>query len=58
MFDAAIRDAIADVPRQLTQVLPVVVEFARTNPLTVVLIVAGLLIGGGGNAQRPASGRW
>jgi hypothetical protein len=57
MFDAAVRAALAQIPQQMVQAWPVVVGFARANPLTTVLIVAGLLIGGGEGVRRPAYGR-
>lgn len=57
MFDSAIRGALAQVPQQMAQAWPVVVGFARTNPLTTVLIIAGLLIGGGDGVGRPVHGR-
>lgn len=55
MFDAILSSVLKEVPRQMTEAMPVLWVFAKANPLFTALVVCMLLIGGGDGRRRASS---
>jgi|GEM_PF-3316942 len=55
MMDAILVEMLREIPRQMADAVPVVLAFAKANPLIATLIVAALMFGGPSGRRTAAS---
>jgi len=55
MFDAILFGALREIPRQLVDAMPVVLAFAKANPVVTMIIVGALMIGGSTRGRAASS---